>query len=121
MILPLFTKGNSVYKSKKRFIVICFGKYIKDSIIKTFLIKILFFFYLSSSYLSAVHMHHACEDHSDTCKVCIMVKNFHSADIPDTHITISTLACTHDEIKLHYTSPITYICKGFYSTAPPYS
>jgi len=64
-------------------------------------------------------MHHECEDHADACEVCVIVKNFHSADMPDAHITISSFEYTHDEIRLHHVSPVTHIYKGFYSTAPP--
>ncbi|WP_415406174.1 hypothetical protein ACLHDG_10435 [Sulfurovum sp. CS9] len=58
-------------------------------------------------------------DHEDGCEVCVVVNNFHSADIPNSVIDIHSLEYAHDEIKLHHTSPVTHICKGFYSTAPP--
>ncbi len=64
-------------------------------------------------------MHHECEDHTDTCEMCVIVKNFHSADIPDAHITISPFEYAHNDIELHYITPVTHIYKGFYSTAPP--
>ncbi len=64
-------------------------------------------------------MHHECDEHSDTCEVCIVVNNFHSADLPNSTIEIPSVEYTHDEIKLHHISPVTHIYKGFYSTAPP--
>jgi len=50
-----------------------------------------------------------------------MANNFHSADIPHSAIDIPLVEYAHDEIKLHYISPVTHISKGFYSTAPPCS
>jgi len=64
-------------------------------------------------------MHHDCEDHSDACEVCVIVKNFHSADIPYAPIIIPPFEYAHDEIRGHHISPVTHISKGFYSTAPP--
>lgn len=94
-------------------------KTIRDGSIKLFIIRILFLFYLSSSYLTATHIHDDGEDHFDACEVCVIVKHFHSADIPNEHIIISPLEYNHDEIRCHHISLVTHICKGFYSTAPP--
>ncbi|HFU77326.1 MAG TPA: hypothetical protein ENK68_02340 [Epsilonproteobacteria bacterium] len=55
-------------------------------------IRILLFFYLFSSFVSATHIHHhdAHESHAD-CKVCLVVKNLHSADIPSSYTFESEL------------------------------
>ncbi len=89
--------------------------------IKYFLLKTLLLLFLGTSYLTATHIHHDDLDHEDGCEVCIVVKNFHSADIPHSDIDISLVEYTYDEIKLYHISPVTDICKGFYSTAPPCS
>lgn len=90
-----------------------------SSSIKSFIVTLLFFFYLSSSYVSAVHIHHDGEDHSDTCEVCVIVKNFHNANMPDIAIVIPFLEYTFNEKKYHHLSSVTPVCKGFCSTAPP--
>ncbi len=45
-------------------------------------VRLLLFFYLFSSFASATHIHHDMHASQDDCKVCIVVKNLHSADIP---------------------------------------
>ena len=64
-------------------------------------------------------MHHDDLDHEDGCDVCVVVNNFHSADIPHSTIDIPSVEYVYAEIKLHHISPVTHIYKGFYSTAPP--
>ena len=64
-------------------------------------------------------MHHECDEHADACEVCIVVNNFHSADIPDSTIDIPLVEYAYDEIRLHHISPVTHVRKGFCSTAPP--
>lgn len=86
-----------------------------------FIIRFLLFFYLTSSYLSATHIHKdITEQHSD-CKVCLVVKNLHSPDIP--HIDISCLNCGnyYDKIILNQKIINIIILKGFNSHAPPIS
>jgi len=49
-------------------------KYIQNTII-----NLLLFFYITASYLSAMHTdHQALEEHGD-CKVCIVIKNLNSS------------------------------------------
>jgi len=64
-------------------------------------------------------MHHECDEHADACEVCVIVNNFHSADIPDSQIHIAFLEYTYFSYA-HFNATIPYkIQKGFYSTAPP--
>ncbi len=86
---------------------------------KHFLLKTLLFLFLGTSYLSATHIHHDELDHKDGCEVCVVVNNFHSADIPNATMDIPLVEYAYDEIRLCYISPVTHIYKGFYSTAPP--
>ena len=89
--------------------------------IQNIVIKLLLFFYLSSSYLSATHIHKDSIEANSHCKVCIIVKNINSGDLPN--IQINNFAC------LYSYEPITFklqkitknILKGFNSNAPPLS
>ncbi|MCW8820795.1 MAG: hypothetical protein OQK45_01095 [Sulfurovum sp.] len=88
-------------------------------ITKQYIVRILLFFYLSSSYLSANHIHNdATEQHSD-CKVCLVVKNLHSGDVPamEVHYVSYTF---NDEHQIHHEEMrIKNIYKGFNAHAPP--
>ncbi len=75
--------------------------------------------FLVTSYLTATHIHHDDKSHEDGCEVCIVIHNFHSADIPNSTINIPFIPYIYDEIKIYHSSPVTYINKGYYSTAPP--
>jgi len=44
-------------------------------------VRMLLFFYLFSSFISASHIHHDTGTSHDNCSVCIVVKNLHSGDI----------------------------------------
>jgi len=82
------------------------------------IIRLLLFFYLTSSYLSATHIHkNIAQQHSD-CKVCIVVKNLHAPDIPN-----SDIYCISDnfyeKIEFHQLLVTTISLKGFNSHAPP--
>ena len=71
--------------------------------------------------MGAVHIHHDCEDHSDACEVCVIVKNFHSADIPHLTIDIPSVEWHVDDIVLYENYLLKHTHKGFCSTAPPSS
>ena len=89
--------------------------------INLIIVRLLLFFYLSSSYLSATHIHNdAIETHSD-CKVCIVVKNLHSGDFPNTQQ--NNVACTYDyePILFDIQKGTQNILKGFNANAPPFS
>ena len=83
------------------------------------IVRLLLFFYLSSSYLSATHIHNdALEGHSD-CKVCIVVKNLHSKDILDADVL--SLNCTNCYELVEFNQQIITLVlyKGFNANAPP--
>jgi len=82
------------------------------------IIRFLLFFYLTSSYLSATHIHKdITQQHSD-CKVCIVVKNLHAPDIP--HSDIYCISYNFYEKIIFYQCLVTTILlKGFNSHAPP--
>ena len=82
-------------------------------------IRILLFFYLFSSFLSATHIHHDVgESHTD-CKVCIVVKAQHSADVPSPHIFSIVFPYYIAMLKGKKTSYISPLAKGYHSQAPP--
>ena len=85
---------------------------------KQILIRFLLLFYLGSSFLSATHIH---KDHlvHDDCKVCIVVKNLNSADVPSSE-SLNFVVLLPEQIlltpkQLHSIA----IDKGFFSHAPP--
>lgn len=87
--------------------------------VNLFIVRFLLFFYLTSSYLSATHIHKNITQQHNDCKVCIVVKNLHSPDIP--HINIDCLNCDnyYDKIIFNQIIVTAIILKGFNSNAPP--
>jgi hypothetical protein len=83
------------------------------------IIRLLLFFYLSSSYLSATHIHHDTLKSLDKCKVHLIVKNLNSADVP--HNALELISCLHCfyEISFNYATFIQAPHKGFNAQAPP--
>jgi len=87
---------------------------------KSTIIRLLLFFYLSSSYLSATHIHHDDLKSLNDCKVHLIVKNLNSADAPTTLFELlSCVGCfTNTLFNTHqFVQPIS---KGFNAQAPPY-
>ena len=72
-----------------------------------------------SSFLSATHIHSDEHLAHNNCKICIVVKNLHSGDTPDS-VTLSTIeSIYHQEIALSYSLPVQVVEKGFDAQAPP--
>jgi len=86
---------------------------------KIVFIRFLLFFYLTSSYLSAIHIHTDTLKSNSHCKVCIVVKNLHSGDAPI--VFADDLACDgcYEPIAFHIKSVEKTILKGFNANAPP--
>ena len=84
------------------------------------IIRLLLFFYLTSSYLSATHIHNdALESHTD-CKVCIVVKNLNSSATPTISIdNVVSLNC-YEPIAFQLEKTTKTILKGFNANAPPF-
>ena len=83
------------------------------------MIRILLFFYLATATLSATHMHHDDNNYTD-CKVCPIVKNIDSADIPSAALIIFPPRY-HDSAILRTGSIfLNTNLKGFQAQAPPY-
>ena len=87
---------------------------------KQILIRFLLLFYLSSSFLSATHVHEEHSNAHDDCKVCIVVKNLNSGDVPSFETLDFTLLLPEQIILCPKTLDIRLINKGFFSHAPPF-
>ena len=87
--------------------------------IQILIVRLILFLYLISTYLSATHIHKNSLEHNTDCKVCIIVKNLHSGDVPG--VEINNVKTLDDYIKLIFNQQlITQIpLKGFNSQAPP--
>ena len=87
---------------------------------KQILIRFLLLFYLSSSFLSATHVHEEHDhEHTTDCKVCIVAKNLNSGDVPSFE-TLDFVALLPERIVLRPKQVhSTVINKGFFSHAPP--
>jgi len=86
--------------------------------LKSMLVRVLLFFYLTSAYLGATHIHHDGLESMD-CKVHILVKNLNSADTP---IVDELLFLCEGCYKTLFTSRyiwVVSISKGFNAQAPP--
>lgn len=82
-------------------------------------VRILLFFYLFSSFVSATHIHHELgESHAD-CKVCVVVKNLHSADVPSFQPLNNVLSYYVSISELKHTCFTSQIIKGYNAHAPP--
>ena len=87
--------------------------------INLMIVRLLLFFYLSSSYLSATHIHNdAIEGHSD-CKVCIVVKNLNSGDFPNAQFDNVASIYFYEPIIFEVKETTKSILKGFNANAPP--
>ena len=86
---------------------------------KSKFIHFLLFFYLFSSYLGATHIH--CDAHAsqDNCKVCLVVKNLHSADAPSTETPYTLENTPIEEIHCIQNIVLSTLYKGFDAHAPP--
>ena len=89
--------------------------------LKILIVRCLLFFYLSSSYLSAIHFHNKTFNPNSECKICIIVKNLNSGDgsaiASDSLFYIFNYEAIFFKIKRVQEN----ILKGFNANAPPIS
>lgn len=83
------------------------------------IIHALLFFYLFSSYLGASHIHHDQHLSHDDCKVCIVVKNLHSGDMPLPVVLPGIEKYRYQEILNHHSLHASQPHIGFDAHAPP--
>ena len=82
------------------------------------LIRLLLFFYLSSSYLSGTHLHSDGLEPID-CKVHILVKNFNSSDTHHNAFEFSDYEHPLFFISFNVDAFVHTLIKGFHAQAPP--
>jgi len=100
------------YYTKKEFTVKQF---------KIVFVRCLLLFYLSSSYLSATHIHTDALKSNSDCKVCIVVKNLNSGDVPTVLVDNLTCAYCYEPIAFKLENRKRILLKGFNANAPPRS
>jgi len=86
--------------------------------IKVIIIRFFLFFYLTSSFLSATHIHAVAEQSSD-CNVCLLVKNLHDGDVSTVSSNFIDYEGCYNHLVLKYYYIIPYLFKGFDANAPP--
>ncbi len=84
------------------------------------IIKLLFFFYLSSSYLGATHIHQDGLESLSDCKVHLLVKNLNSADAHDGLFTLFGCGACFESIAFYTHCFVQSLSKGFDAQAPPF-
>jgi hypothetical protein len=84
-----------------------------------YIIHFFLFFYLTSSYLSATHIHNEAIEQQSDCKVCILAKNLHGKDIIDTDISCLNCANYYELIQFNQQLITQILLKGFNANAPP--
>jgi hypothetical protein len=82
-------------------------------------IRLLLFFYLTSSYLSAIHIHSSVQHSHPDCKVCILVKNLNSSDTPNSTTEIAECNNCYEFLSFQESIIGRILLKGFNSQAPP--
>jgi hypothetical protein len=88
--------------------------------LQRYIIRFLLFFYLTSSYVSATHIHIDDTIDDSDCTVCIMVKNITGGEAsPFDILPFDILADSTIETGETQENIIT-MPKGYFSHAPPY-
>ena len=91
----------------------------KETKVKQILIRFLLLFYISSSFLSATHIHKDLLIVHNDCKVCIIIKNLNSGDVPSFEILDFVVLLLEQIVLTPKELYSTVIDKGFFSHAPP--
>jgi len=87
--------------------------------IQIIIVRLLLFFYLTSSYLSAIHIHKERLKPPADCKVCIVIKNLHGKDLaPQNSIDIDENNY-YQLIDFQQQIRRALLLKGFDANAPP--
>ena len=80
--------------------------------------KVLIFFYLVSTHLTATHIHHDHHEHSD-CKICHVAQNIDAADIDMTATQYIIVGINYLSSIYHDTYDVIELLKGYHAQAPP--
>ena len=87
--------------------------------LKRHIVHLLLFFYVTSSYLGATHIHHDALASHDDCKVCIVVKNLHNGKTSDSVTLPLADTIRYQKIALYHSLFVVETFKGFDAHAPP--
>jgi len=83
------------------------------------IIRFLLFIYLTSSYLSATHIHNDGLEQQSDCKVCLIVKNLNSSDVPNDALALLPCDFCYEPILSEEHQNTFKLLKGFNANAPP--
>ena len=86
---------------------------------KAIVVRLLLFFYLTSTYLGATHIHHDGLESLTDCKVHVMIKNLNSADMPDVPFELLGCVGCFESIVFYGNYFVQPLYKGFNAQAPP--
>jgi len=101
--------------------IILFKKEKVMNSIKIIIVRLLLFLYLSSSYLSVTHIHNDGLTQQSDCKICIVVKNLNSADVPNDALAFLSCDFCYEPIFSEEHQNTFKLLKGFNANAPPLS
>jgi len=88
--------------------------------VQRYIIRFLLFFYLTSSYASATHIHTDVNIIDSECKVCILVKNIMGGDTPSFDSLPSDMLVDSTIEARERQENIVTMPKGYFSHAPPF-
>jgi c-di-AMP phosphodiesterase-like protein len=88
-------------------------------LIDRLIVPLILFFYLTSTYLSATHIHKNSLEHNTDCKVCIVVKNLHNGAVPAVELNGVTTLNNYMALIFNQQQTIQILLKGFNAQAPP--
>ncbi len=84
-----------------------------------FIIRFILFIYLTSSYLSATHIHTKLQHSYSKCKIHFIIKNLNGADISNNSSEIIECFNCYELLSLKEEILNLVTLKGFNSNAPP--
>jgi len=88
--------------------------------IKVIIVRTILFFYLISSYWSITHIHEYGVTQQNDCKICLVIKNIHGGETPDTLLNNFSFYYSYQPILFKYYNLTSALVKGFDANAPPY-
>jgi len=82
------------------------------------IVNLILIFYITASTIATTHIHKEGISNTD-CKICIVIKNLHSADTPSPDQNL-IVPCFYEK-QISFTKRVFYYLniKGFFAKAPP--
>jgi len=81
--------------------------------------RLLIFFYLFATSVSAAHIHEDMHTVHSECKICMLTQSMDSGDVPDDTQYVSNLSYYLPTFTTLHPEPTCIHLKGYYSQAPP--